>query len=275
MSAIFEKLSLYMSYPFTRYALIVGVLIALCSSLLGVTLVLKRYSFIGDGLSHVAFLAMAIAGIIKLTNDLPLILIITIIAAIILLAGGNKRKIKGDAAVAMISVGSLALGYLLMNIFAKSSNLSGDVCTTLFGSTSILTLSKSDVALCSALSAVVIAAFVIFYNKIFAITFDEDFSLASGINTRLYNLIIAVIVAIIIVLSMNLVGSLLTSALIIFPALSAMRVFKTFKSVTICSCIYSVICATLGILISIVAGTPVGCTIVAVDIVAWWIFCCR
>lgn len=272
MNAVFDKLALYMSYPFTRYALIVGVLIALCSSLLGVTLVLKRYSFIGDGLSHVAFGAMAIAGILKFTNDLPLILIITVISAVALLAGGSRRRIKGDAAVAMISVGSLALGYLLMNIFAKSSNLSGDVCTTLFGSTSILTLSTSDVILCSVLSVAVVAAFVIFYNKIFAVTFDEDFSRAVGIKTGLYNFLIAVIVAVIIVLSMNLVGSLLTSALIIFPALSAMRVFKSFKGVTVCAAVYSVICSTLGILVSIVSGTPVGCTIVAVDIVAFALF---
>ena len=272
MAEILEKLSLYMTYSFTKNALIVGVLIALCSSLLGVILVLKRFSFIGDGLSHVAFGAMAIAGILNFTNDMPLILVITILVSILLLAGGRKSLIKGDAAVAMISVGALAMGYLLMNIFANSSNLSGDVCTTLFGSTSILTLSNLDVILSSVLAIAVVLVFVLFYNKIFAVTFDENFSSAVGIKTGLYNVCVAVVVAVIIVLSMNLVGSLLTSALIIFPALSAMRVFKSFKKVTICSAILSVFCSTLGILIAIVAGTPVGCTIVAVDIAMFLIF---
>lgn len=272
MTELFETLAQYWEFPFVRYALIVGVLIALCSSLLGVTLVLKRFSFIGDGLSHVAFGAMAIAGVLKFTNDMPLVLLITILCAILLLRSGANAKIKGDAAVAMISVGALAMGYLLMNIFAKSSNLSGDVCSTLFGSTSILTLTDTEVWLSVAISAVVIIAFVVFYNKIFAVTFDENFAKATGTNTGFYNLIIAVIVAAVIVLSMNLVGSLLTSALIIFPALSSMRVFKSFKKVTICSAIFSVVCAVLGILIAIVAGTPVGSTIVAVDIAGFLIF---
>ncbi|MCR5150786.1 MAG: metal ABC transporter permease [Clostridiales bacterium] len=268
---IIEKLA-YFQYPFVRYALIVGVLIALCSSLLGVTLVLKRFSFIGDGLSHVAFGAMAIAAVLKLTNNMPLVLVITIISAILLLRTGSNAKIKGDAAVAMISVGALAIGYLLMNIFAKSSNLSGDVCTTLFGSTSILTLKKTEVTLCIVLSALVIAAFVFFYNKIFAVTFDENFALATGVKTGVYNLMIAVIIAVIIVLAMNLVGSLLISALVIFPALSAMRVFKNFKSVTICSAVLSVFCTAAGIIVSVIAGTPVGSTIVAADIIAFVIF---
>lgn len=272
MTAIFEKLALYFQYPFVRYALIVGVLIALCSSLLGVTLVLKRFSFIGDGLSHVAFGAMAIAAVLNLTNSMPLVLVITILCAILLLRTGQNAKIKGDAAVAMISVGSLAIGYLLMNLFSTSSNLSGDVCSTLFGATSILTLRPAEVWPCAVLSLVVVAVFVLFYNKIFAITFDENFAKATGTRTNLYNLLIAVIVAVIIVLAMNLVGSLLISALVIFPALSAMRVFKSFRGVTICSAIVSVCCALLGILISILAGTPVGSTIVAVDIVAFAIF---
>lgn len=273
MAEIFDKLILYFEYPFVRYAMAVGVLIALCSSLLGVTLVLKRFSFIGDGLSHVAFGAMAIAGVLKFTNDMPLILIITVICAILLLRTGQNAKIKGDAAVALISVGALAIGYLLMNIFANSANLSGDVCTTLFGSTSILTLSKTEVVLCSVLSVAVVAVFVIFYNKIFAVTFDENFSRATGMKVNAYNLIVAVIIAVIIVLAMNLVGSLLTSALIIFPALAAMRVFKSFKSVTVCAAIYSVVCSSLGILIAVLAGTPVGSTIVAVDIVVFAVFC--
>ena len=273
MAEAFDKLYTYITqFPFVRYALIVGVLIALCSSLLGVTLVLKRFSFIGDGLSHVAFGAMAIAAVLKLTNSMPLILCITIVSAILLLRTGKNAKIKGDAAVAVISVSALAIGYLLMNIFSSSTNLSGDVCTTLFGSTSILTLTTAEVWLCIALSAIVLAVFVLFYNKVFCVTFDEDFARATGVKASAYNLILAVVIAVIIVLAMNLVGSLLISALVIFPALSAMRVFKSFKSVTVCSGILSVLCTLLGICISIVYGTPVGSTIVAVDLVAFGIF---
>ena len=267
MTEIYNNLILYLQYPFVRYALIVGVLIALCSSLLGVTLVLKRFSFIGDGLSHVAFGAMAIAAILNMTNDMPLVLLITIICAILLLRTGQNTKIKGDAAIAMISVASLAIGYLLMNIFStSSSNLSGDVCSTLFGSTSILTLTNTEVWLCVILSIIVLTVFVLFYNKIFIVTFDEDFATATGTKASIYNLMIAVIIAVIIVLAMNLVGSLLISALVIFPALSAMRVFRSFKSVTIFSAIFGVVCSLLGIIISILVGTPVGSTIVAVDI---------
>ena len=272
MSELINTLSLYLKYPFVRYALIVGVLVALCSSLFGVTLVLKRFSFIGDGLSHVAFGAMAIAAIFNLTNDMPLVLAITVISAILLLRTGQNTKIKGDAAIAMISVGALAIGYLLMNLFSTSSNLSGDVCTTLFGSTSILTLTKTEVWLCIILSIIVVAIFIIFYNKIFSVTFDESFAKATGTKANAYNLLIAVVIAVIIVLAMNLVGSLLISALVIFPALSAMRIFKSFKSVTVCSAIVSVFCSLLGILISILASTPVGSTIVAVDIAVFLIF---
>ena len=270
---LISKLSLYFSYPFVRYALIVGVLIALCSSLLGVTLVLKRFSFIGDGLSHVAFGAMAVAGILNLTDTMILVLPITIVCAILLLRTGNNTKVKGDAAIAMISVGALAFGYLLMNLFSTSANLSGDVCSTLFGSTSILTLTKSEVWLCIVLSAAVVLVFVLFYHRIFNVTFDENFAKAVGTNVELYNLMIAVTIAVIIVLAMNLVGSLLISALIIFPALSAMRMFRSFKSVTICSAVISVLCAFLGILVAILAGTPVGSTIVAVDVAAFAISC--
>lgn len=272
MNEVIVKISEYLQYPFVRYALIVGVLIALCSSLLGVTLVLKRFSFIGDGLSHVAFGAMAIAAVLQFTNEMPLVLIITITCAILLLRPGQNAKIKGDAAIAMLSVGALAIGYLLMNLFSTSSNLTGDVCSTLFGSTSILTLTSMEVWLCVVLSVIVVAAFVIYYNKIFAITFDEDFAKATGTKTKSYNLVLAIIIAVIIVLAMNLVGSLLISALVIFPAISAMRVFKSFKSVTICAAIFSVVCATLGIIISILAGTPVGSTIVAVDIIGFFLF---
>ncbi len=266
-----EKLLFYMNYPFVRYALIVGVLIALCSSFLGVTLVLKRFSFIGDGLSHVAFGAMAIGTVLDLSDNMLIVLPVTVVCAILLLRTGRNTKIKGDAVIAMISVGALAFGYLLMNIFSTSSNLTGDVCSTLFGSTSILTLTKSEVWLCVALSIAVVLIFIFFYNKIFAVTFDEDFSKASGVNADLYNLLIAVVIAVIIVLAMNLVGSLLISALIIFPALSAMRLFKSFKSVTVFSAVLSVICALTGLLISILGGTPVGSTIVAVDVGAFLI----
>ena len=271
MSEILEKLQ-YLELPFARNALIVGVLIALCSSLLGVTLVLKRFSFIGDGLSHVAFGAMTVGVVMGLTNNMPFILITTTIAAILILRKGQNAKIKGDAAVAMISVGALAIGYLLMNTFSKSSNISGDVCSSLFGSVKILTLTSTEVWLSIALSVAVLVVFVLFYNKIFSVTFDENFSTATGMKTELYNLLIAVIIAVIIVLAMNLVGSLLISALVVFPALSAMRVFRSFRAVTICSAIFSVTCAFLGILISIVAGTPIGSTIVGTDIVGFLIF---
>ena len=268
-----DTLAFYFAYPFVRYALIVGVLIALCSSLLGVTLVLKRFSFIGDGLSHVAFGAIAIAAVLNLSTQMFLVFPITIVCAILLLRTGQNTKIKGDAAIAMISVGALAIGYLIMNLFSASSNVSGDVCSTLFGSTSILTLTQGEVWLCAILSLVVIAIFILFYNKIFAVTFDENFALSAGTNANAYNLLIAIVIAVIIVLAMNLVGSLLISALVIFPALSAMRVFQNFRAVTICSAVLSVICAFLGILVSILASTPVGSTIVAVNIVAFALFC--
>lgn len=267
-----DKLMFYFQYPFVRYALVVGILIAFCSSLLGVTLVLKRFSFIGDGLSHVAFGAMAVATVLNLTSNMLLILPVTVICAILLLRTGQNTKIKGDAAVAMISVGALALGYLLMNLFSTSANLTGDVCSTLFGSTSILTLSKGDVWLCVAISVLVIAVFLLLYHKIFAVTFDENFAQATGTKANFYNLIIAIVIALVIVLAMNLVGSLLISALVIFPALSSMRIFKSFGSVIICSAIFSVVCATIGILISILAGTPVGSTIVAIDIGGFILF---
>lgn len=267
---IIETISNYFSYTFVKYAVIAGVLIALCAALLGVSLVLKRYSMIGDGLSHVAFGAIAVAAVFG-AAPMAVALPITIVAAILLLALSSSTKIKGDAAIAMISVGTLALGYLLLNVFSASSNVSGDVCTTLFGSTSILTLSKTDVILCLALTAIVILVFVLFYNRIFAVTFDESFASATGTNTKAYNTLIAVVTAIVIVLAMNLVGALLISALIIFPALSAMRLFKSFRSVIISSAIISVVCALIGLFIAILYGTPVGSTIVAADIAAFLI----
>ena len=268
-----DKLLFYLQYPFVRYALIVGILIALCSSLLGVTLVLKRFSFIGDGLSHVAFGVMAVATVLNLSDNMILVLPVTVLCAVLILRSGKNAKIKGDAAIALISVGALAFGYLIMNIFSTSSNLTGDVCSTLFGSTSILTLTKTEVNICVVLSVAVVVMFILFYNKIFAVTFDEDFAKATGTRADAYNLVIAVVVAVIIVLAMNLVGSLLISALIIFPALSAMRLFRSFRSVTVFSAVLSVICASLGMIISILAGTPVGSTIVAVDAAAFGVCC--
>ena len=269
---IFETLSGYFQFPFVRYALIAGVLIALCSSLLGVTLVLKRFSFIGDGLSHVAFGAMSVATVFSLSNNMLIVMPVTILSAILLLRKNGTKNVRGDAALAMISVGALALGYLILNVFSKSANLSGDVCSTLFGSTSILTLKVSEVWLCVGMSALVLVIFTFFYNKIFAVTFDESFAAATGTPTGIYDMIIAVVTAVVIVLAMNLVGSLLTSALIVFPTLSAMRVFKSYKRVVVCSAALSVFCAVFGILFSILVSTPVGATIVAADILAIIIF---
>ena len=266
-----EKLLLYLEYPFVRYALIVGVLISLCSSLLGVILVLKRFSFIGDGLSHVAFGAMAISSVLGVTNNIVVVLPITMICVVLLLKTGQNTKIKGDAAIAMISVGALALGYLLMNIFSTSSNVSGDVCSTLFGATAILTLTKAEVWLCIIVSIVVVAFFVLFFHRIFDVTFDETFARSTGTKVDLYNLLIAIITAMIIVLAMKLVGSLLISALIIFPAVSSMRLFRSFKSVTAFSALISVVCALSGMIISILAATPVGATIVAVNVAAFFV----
>ncbi|MBQ8893632.1 MAG: metal ABC transporter permease [Clostridia bacterium] len=268
-----NQLLYFFSFPNVQYALIVGVLIALCSSLLGVTLVLKRFSFIGDGLSHVAFGALAIAMVLKLTNDMLIVLPITVVTAILLLRTGQNAKIKGDASLAMLSVGALALGYLIINMFAKSANISGDVCSTLFGSTSILTLSSADVWICGIMSVLVIVLFLVFYRQIFAVTFDENFATATGVRANLYNLLIAVITALVIVVAMNLVGSLLISALVIFPALSAMRVFKNFKAVILCSAVISTVAAFLGIVLSMIGkGAPVGSAIVAVNIVVFLIF---
>lgn len=272
MEMLLDKMILYFHYPFVRYALIVGVLIAFCSSLLGVTLVLKRFSFIGDGLSHVAFGAMAVAAVFQMTNEMPLVLCITVACAVLLLRTGQGSRIRGDAAIAMVSVGALAVGYLLMNVFSSSANVSGDVCTTLFGSTSILTLTLTEVWLSVILSLCIVIVFVFLYHKIFAVTFDESFAKATGIKVELYHFLIAVLIAVVIVLAMNLVGSLLISALVVFPALSAMRVCRSFFSVTICASVVSVICAVAGILVSILAGTPVGATIVAIQIIVFFFF---
>lgn len=244
-------------------------MISLCSSLLGATLVLKRFSYIGDGLSHIAFGAIAIASVLEISQQDYLVFPMTALAAILLLRMGKQTKIQGDAALAMMSVGSMAIGYLLLNIFTTSPNLAGDVCTTLFGSTSILTLSEADVQNCMILSSIVILFFISFYNKIFSLTFDEDFARATGLHVEIYNLLIAIIIAAVIVVAMNLVGSLLISALVIFPALSAMRLSKSFRGVIIVSVLISVSCALFGMLLSIMYSTPVGSTIVVMNIAAF------
>ena len=272
MPGIFNSLVSYFQYPFVRYAMIVGVLVALCSSLLGVTLVLKRFSFIGDGLSHVAFGTFSIAVVLNLSDRLILVLPVTIICAILMLRTGQHTNIKGDAALAMFSVGALAVGYLLLNRFSQSSNIAGVVCDTLFGSTSILSISKTEAWASVVLSVLVIAVFLLLYHKIFSVTFDEEFAVATGIKAKIYNLIIAIVVAVIIVLAMNLVGALLVSALVVFPALSAMRVFKSFKAVTVYSVVISVVCAALGMLTSMLADTPTGATIVAMNIIGFLLF---
>lgn len=264
-----EKLMFYLDYPFVRYAIIVGLLIALVSSLLGVTLVLRHFSYIGDGLSHVAFGAMSVAVVLKLSDRMLLILPVTIFSAVILLKSGQNRRVKGDAAVAMLSVGALAFGYLTVNVAGASANVSGDVCSTLFGSTSILTLTTGEVALCAVLSAVTLMLFLLLYNRLFALTFDENFARVCGISVEFYNMLLAVIIAVIIVLAMNLVGALLVSALIIFPTMAAMRLFESFRAVTAASAAISVSCALIGILVSVLAGTPVGSTIVVADALAF------
>ena len=268
-----EQLQLYFSYDFVRYAFIAGVLISLCAGLLGVVLVLKRYAMIGDGLSHVAFGAMAIAAVLgfaPMTVALP----VTVAVAILLLLAGEKQLIKGDSAIAMLSAGSLAVGYLLLNLFPSSDtgSLSGDVCASLFGSTSMMTLSNTDVWLCVGLSVAVIGFFVIFYHKIFAVTFDEGFATSSGVRVRAYNFLIAAISGVVIVLAMKLVGALLISSLIIFPALSAMRVFRSFRSVVICSAVISVVGSLTGLLAALLLSTPTGASVAVVHIVIFMAF---
>lgn len=260
----------YLEYPFVRYAIVAAMLISLCSALVGVILVLKRYSYIGDGLSHVAFGAMSIALVLGMIQQkMYLVFPITTVAAILILKSGQNKRFQGDAIVGMVSTGALALGYLLMNLFPPTANISGDVCSTLFGSTSILTLSKAEVWLCVIASIIVLIIFVMLYPKIFAVTFDENFSKATGLKADQINLILAVIIAVIVVLAMNLVGSLLISALVIFPALSVMQLFKSFKAVLIGAAVLSEICTVTGMLVAILCSTPVGATIVTVDIIAF------
>lgn len=270
---VWQTLVYYFSFPFVRYAVVAGILISLCAGLLGVVLVLKRYAMIGDGLSHVAFGAMAVAmvlGFAPMTVALP----VTVAVAILLLLADEKRLIKGDSAIAMLSAGSLAVGYLLLNLFPSSDtgSLSGDVCASLFGSTSMMTLSESDVWLCVGLSVAVMGFFVIFYRKIFAVTFDEGFATSAGVRVKLYNFLIAAVSGVVIVLAMKLVGALLISALIIFPALSAMRVFRSFRSVVLCSAILSVAGSLLGLLAALLLSTPTGASVAVVHIVIFAVF---
>ena len=271
MQEIFSTLCQYFSYPFVVYAFIVGLLVALCSSLLGTTLVLKRFSYIGDGLSHIAFGTLAVALVLDITNTNYIVFPLTALAAILLLKMGSNSKLNGDAAIAMLSVGSLAIGYLLLNMFPVSTNLAGDVCSSLFGAMSILTLSEADVITSLVLSVFVLLVFIIFYNRIFAITFDDNFAKATGLPANRYNLLIAITIAAVIVVSMNLVGALLISALVIFPALSAMRLFRTYKSVILASLVISLACASVGLLASILLSTPVGASIVVANIIAYLI----
>ena len=267
-----EQLAEYFGYPFVRNALVAGVLISLSAALLGVPLVLKRLSFIGDGLSHVAFGAMAVAGVLSFTDSMALSLPVTVVCALVLLKSSRGAKTAGDAMLAMLSVGAMAVGYLLMNLKPSSSNVSGDVCTTLFGSVSILTLTAFDLWLSVALSLGVVVLWLLSYHKLFDVAFDEDYARACGTNTSLFNAVWAVVVAVVIVMSMRLVGTLLVTAILVFPAVSAMRVAKSFRAVATVEASFSVVCTTLGTLIAVVAGTPVGATIVAVDIVGLAVF---
>lgn len=272
---LFQQIGYILSFPFAIRALIVGILVALCASLLGVSLVLKRMSFIGDGLSHVAFGALAIATALKLSDEMLLVLPLTVIAAVLLLRRSKKARLQGDASLALWAVGSLALGYLIINLFGSGGNVAGDVCTTLFGSTSILTLKTKDIWICGVMAAVVFLLYLLFYRQIFAVTFDEEFAAATGLHTEAYNLLIAVITAIVIVIAMDLVGSLLISALVIFPALAAMQVFKRFRDVILCSALLGTVAAALGILISFApakTSIPMGATVVAVNLLFFLIF---
>lgn len=267
----FLRLGEYFSYSFVRNALAVSVLIALCAALLGVVLILRRFSLIGDGLSHVAFGAATVAATFGIF-DLSLTLPVTIIAAVLILKSGGKRKIMGDAVIAMISAGALAIGYLILDAGGGAANLGGDVCTALFGSSAILSIDTSELIFTLSVTAILIALTVIFYHKLFSITFDERFSKATGTRTDAYNLGIAIVTAIVIVIGMKLAGALLMSALIVFPAMSAMRVCKSFKATLVVSSLIGVICAVFGVLLSMILETPVGATIAAADVLAFGIF---
>ncbi len=263
---MFNTLIEIFSYPFLVRAVIVGTLVALCSSLLGVSLVLKRYSMIGDGLSHVGFGALAVATAMNVA-PLSVAIPVVVIAAFFLLRISEKSKIKGDAAIALISTSALAIGVIIISM---TTGMNTDVCNYMFGS--ILAMSKLDVKISIMLSFVVLILFILLYNRIFAITFDENFALATGTNTKLYNMIIAFLTAITIVLGMRMMGALLISSLIIFPALTSMRVCKRFKVVVISSAILSVACFFIGIIISYLYATPTGASVVAVNIVMFLVY---
>jgi len=261
-----ETLSQMFSYSFLVRAVIVGLLVSLCASLLGVSLVLKRYSMIGDGLSHVGFGALAIAAALNLA-PLAVSIPIVVLAAFLLLRLSENSKIKGDSAMALISTGSMAMGVIIISM---TTGMNTDVCNYMFGS--ILAMSKNDVTLSIVLAIVVLTLFILFYNKIFAVTFDETFARATGVKAGLYNMLIAFLTAITIVLGMRMMGALLISSLIIFPALTSMRLCKKFKTVTICSAFVSVICFFIGVAGSYLYATPTGASVVIVNIAAFLLF---
>lgn len=258
----------FATYPTVRYATVALLLISVSAALLGVTLVLRRFSMIGDGLSHVSFGAASVATVMGLTTPMYLALPITVIAAVLLLHIPRSSRVGGDAAVACVSAGSLAIGYLILNLFPTPDGYTGDACANLFGR-GILSISLNDVILCLALCTVLIVTFLLFYNRIFAATFDPDFAAATGARLSLYNTLSAIITGVVTVVAMELVGALLVAALIVFPALSAMRIFKSFRSVSIFCVALSAICSTLGLAVSLLISTPVGSTVVCVDIVAF------
>ncbi len=263
----------FKTYPTVRYSAIVLALVSLCAALLGVSLVLKRFSMMGDGLSHVAFGATSVATVTSFT-PMYVAMPVTVLAAIFLLRSKPNSKVRGDAAIAMISAGALSIGYMVMNIFpSKLSAISGDACTALFGSASIIGLDITDVISCAVVAAAVLFVFIFFYHRIFAITFDENFAKATGVRSELYSTLLAVITGVVIVIAMSMVGALLIAALITFPALSAMRIFKTFKSVMLCSAVTSVLCSVVGVILCILISTPIGPTIAILNILVFAVFC--
>lgn len=255
-----------MSYPFIVRALVGGVLVSLCASLLGVSLVLKRYSMIGDGLSHVSFGALSVALAIG-WSPLKVSIPVVVLAAFFLLRITERGKIKSDAAIAMISASALAIGIIVTSM---TTGMTTDVSSYMFGS--ILAMSREDVQFAAVLSVVVLGLFLFCYNKIFAVTFDENFARATGVNVSLYNVLIAVLTAVTIVLGMRMMGAMLISSLIIFPSLTAMRIFKSFRGVMIVSGILSIICFCIGMVISYVYSTPAGASVVVVDLAAFMLF---
>ncbi|MBQ6103818.1 MAG: metal ABC transporter permease [Kiritimatiellae bacterium] len=267
MTAAFATLREYFAYPFVQNAAVAVLLVSLAAALLGVTLVLRRLSYIGDGLSHVAFGAMAVAGVLNFADRLSLSLPATIVCAVVLLRSGRGARVRGDAALAMLAVGAMALGYLLMNAFPGSSNVAGDVCSALFGSTSVLTLSARDVWTCSALSLGVVLFFVFFRRRMFELVFDPDFARACGTRTAFWETALAVLSAVVVVFAMRFVGTLLTSALLVFPAVGALRVARSFRGVLFVAAATGTACAFAGLVASVLAGTPVGASIVAADAV--------